>query len=92
MPGSLAASWDVICPGSPWWWYRTCRELAANYRFKVAATDGTAIGVLAETLPLVQALQNPGVQYDAAAFTCIGRVASSNNIHLVWHTAKVKSL
>lgn len=64
---------------------------AANYLFKVAPKDGTAIGVVAETLPMEQALQNPGVQYDAAAYTYIGRVASSNNIQLVWHTAKVKS-
>jgi tripartite-type tricarboxylate transporter receptor subunit TctC len=64
---------------------------AANYLFKVAPKDGTAIGVVAETLPMEQALQNPGVQYDAAAYTYIGRVASSNNIQLVWHTAKVNS-
>jgi tripartite-type tricarboxylate transporter receptor subunit TctC len=64
---------------------------AANYLFKVAPKDGTAIGVVAETLPMEQALQNPGVQYDAAAYTYIGRVASSNNIQLVWHAAKVKS-
>ena len=64
---------------------------AASYLFKVAPKDGTAIGVLAETLPMEQALQNPGVQFDAAAYTYIGRVASSNNIHLLWHTAKAKS-
>lgn len=64
---------------------------AANYLFKVAPKDGTAIGVVAETLPMEQALQNPGVQYDASAYTYIGRIASSNNIQLVWHTAKVKS-
>ena len=40
---------------------------------------------------IVRALQNPGVQYDAARFTYIGRIASSNNIQLVWHTAKVQS-
>jgi tripartite-type tricarboxylate transporter receptor subunit TctC len=64
---------------------------AANYLFKVAPKDGTAIGVVAETLPMEQALRNPGVQYDASAYTYIGRIASSNNIQLVWHTAKVKS-
>ena len=39
---------------------------AANYLFKVAPKDGTALGVVAETLPMEQALQNPGVQFDAA--------------------------
>ncbi len=65
---------------------------AANYLFKVAPKDGTAIAVVAETLPMEQALQNPGVQFDAVRFTYIGRVASSNNIMLVWHTAKAKSM
>ena len=64
---------------------------AANYLYKVAPKDGTALGVVAETLPMEQALQNPGVQYDAARFTYVGRVASSNNILLVWHTAKAQS-
>ena len=64
---------------------------AANYLFKVAPKDGTALAVVAETLPMEQALQNPGVQFDAAAFTYIGRIASSNNIQLIWHTAKAQS-
>ena len=65
---------------------------AANYIYKVAPKDGTAIAVIAETIPMEQALQNPGVQYDAARYTYIGRLASSNNIHLVWHTAKAQSM
>ena len=65
---------------------------AANYLYKVAPKDGTALGVVAETLPMEQALQNPGVQYDAARFTWIGRIATSNNIQLVWHTAKAQSM
>lgn len=64
---------------------------AANYLYKVAPKDGSAIAVVAETLPTEQALQNPGVQYDAARFTYIGRIASSNNIQLVWHTSKAQS-
>jgi tripartite-type tricarboxylate transporter receptor subunit TctC len=64
---------------------------AANYLYKVAPKDGTALGVVAETIPMEQALQNPGVQYDAARFTYVGRVASSNNILLVWHTSKAQS-
>lgn len=65
---------------------------AANYLFKVAPKDGTAIGVVVETLPMEQALRNPGVQFDAEQYTIIGRVASSNNIQLVWHTAKAQSM
>lgn len=65
---------------------------AANFIYSVAPKDGTAIGALGETLAMEQALRNPGVKYDAARLTWIGRIASSNNIHLVWHTAKAQSV
>src|SRR3981189_2239663 len=65
---------------------------AANYRYEVAPKDGTALGVVVESAALEQALANPAVQYDAAKFTYVGRVATSNNIFMQWHTAKVQSL
>ena len=65
---------------------------AANYIYAVAPKDGTAIGIVTETLALEQAVSNPAVQFDAAKFQWMGRVASSNNIHYQWHTAKVQSI
>ena len=65
---------------------------AANYLYEVAPKDGTALGVIVESAALEQALANPAVQYDAAKFSYIGRVATSNNIFMQWHTAKVQSL
>ena len=65
---------------------------AANYIYSVAPKDGTALGIVTETLALEQALANPAAQYDAAKFPWVGRVASSNNIHMQWHTAKVQSV
>ncbi|MDB5508885.1 MAG: hypothetical protein JWL93_1354 [Hyphomicrobiales bacterium] len=65
---------------------------AANYIYEVAPKDGTAIGIVTETLALEQATGNPGVQFDAAKFNWVGRIASSNNIHIQWHTAKVQSI
>jgi tripartite-type tricarboxylate transporter receptor subunit TctC len=65
---------------------------AANYLYEVAPKDGTALGVIVESAALEQALANPAVQYDAAKFTHLGRVATSNNIFMQWHTAKVQSL
>ena len=65
---------------------------AANYLYEVAPKDGTTLGVIVESAALEQALANPAVQYDAARFTYLGRVASSNNIFMQWHTAKVQSL
>jgi tripartite-type tricarboxylate transporter receptor subunit TctC len=65
---------------------------AANYLYEVAPRDGTALGVVVESTALEQALANPAVQYDAAKFTYVGRVATSNNIFMMWHSAKVQSL
>jgi tripartite-type tricarboxylate transporter receptor subunit TctC len=65
---------------------------AANYLYGIAPKDGTALGVVVESAALEQALANPAVQYDAARFTYIGRIATSNNIFMQWHSAKVQSL
>ena len=65
---------------------------AANYLYEVAPKDGTALGVIVESAALEQALANPAVQYDAAKFSYIGRIATSNNIFMQWHAAKVQSL
>src|SRR5437588_12601770 len=48
---------------------------AANYLYEVAPKDGTALGVVVESAALEQALANPAVQYDAARFTYLGRIA-----------------
>jgi tripartite-type tricarboxylate transporter receptor subunit TctC len=65
---------------------------AANYLYELAPKDGTALGVIVESAALEQALANPAVQYDAGKFTYLGRVATSNNIFMQWHTARVQSL
>jgi tripartite-type tricarboxylate transporter receptor subunit TctC len=65
---------------------------AANYLYEVAPRDGTALGVVVESTALEQALANPAAQYDAAKFTYVGRVATSNNIFMMWRGAKVQSI
>ena len=65
---------------------------AANYIYQVAPKDGTALGVIVESAALEQVLGNSAAQYDAAKFTYIGRVATSNNIFMMWHTSKVQSI
>jgi len=65
---------------------------AANYLYEVAPRDGTALGIVVESTALEQALANPAAQYDAARFTYVGRVATSNNIFMMWQSAKVQSI
>ncbi len=65
---------------------------AANYVANVAPKDGTALGIVSETLAVEQALKNTAVQFDAAKFTWIGRVAASNAVHIEWFTSKAQSV
>ena len=65
---------------------------AANYVYQVAPKDGTSLGVVVESAALEQVLGNTAVQYDAAKFLYVGRVATSNNIFMQWHTSKVQTI
>jgi tripartite-type tricarboxylate transporter receptor subunit TctC len=65
---------------------------AANWLFSAAPKDGTALGVIVESAALEQVLGNKSAQYDAAKYNYVGRVATSNNIFMMWHTAKVQSI
>src|ERR1700719_5176228 len=65
---------------------------AANHIFNVAPKDGTALGIVTETIAVEQALHNPAVQFDARKLAWIGRVAASNAVHIMWHTSKVQSI
>ena len=65
---------------------------AADFIYSVAPKDGSALGIVTETLALEQALDNPAAQYDARKFTWVGRVAESVNIHMQWRTSKVQSI
>jgi tripartite-type tricarboxylate transporter receptor subunit TctC len=65
---------------------------AANYIFNVAPKDGTALGIVTDTVAVEQALRNPAVQFDARKFSWIGRVAGSAAIHIIATTSKVQSI
>ena len=65
---------------------------AANCIYEVAPKDGTALGVIVESAALEQVLGNKAAQYDAAKFSYVGRVATSNNIFMMWHTSKTQSI
>ena len=65
---------------------------AANHIFNVAPKDGTALGIVTDTIAVEQALRNPAVQFDARKLAWIGRVAASNAVHVMWHTSKVQSI
>jgi tripartite-type tricarboxylate transporter receptor subunit TctC len=64
----------------------------ANYLYNVAAKDGTAIGMIANNFPMLQAIEGAGVQFDANKFNWIGAIAPTVETMTVWHTANVNSV
>jgi tripartite-type tricarboxylate transporter receptor subunit TctC len=64
---------------------------AANFMAKVAARDGTALAITAQTIALDQLFQVSGVAYDARDFLWIGRVAAAPTIFFTWHASPTKS-
>ncbi|MEA2988870.1 MAG: hypothetical protein QOG83_1581 [Alphaproteobacteria bacterium] len=65
---------------------------AANYVYSIAAKDGTALGIVAQSIGEEQLLGTAGVTYDVAKFAWIGRFASNVEVAYVWHTAAVKTI
>ena len=65
---------------------------AANYIYNIAPKNGTALGIVTDTIAVEQALRNPAVQFDARKLTWIGRIAASNAVHIIWHTSRVQSI
>jgi len=65
---------------------------AANFIFAQAPKDGTAWGVVTQTLALEEALRSPGAHYKAAEFTWIGRMTSILEVYFTWKTSKAKTI
>jgi tripartite-type tricarboxylate transporter receptor subunit TctC len=65
---------------------------AANYLYAVAPRDGTALGIVTQTVALEEAFGTAGVQYKSAEFNWIGRAASILEIEFTWASAAAKSM
>jgi tripartite-type tricarboxylate transporter receptor subunit TctC len=65
---------------------------AAGYVYNVAHQDGTTIATADQSLPLQQALEEPGLQFDANKLLWVGNVNADNNTLAVWHTSGITSI
>jgi tripartite-type tricarboxylate transporter receptor subunit TctC len=65
---------------------------AANYVFTIAPQDGTVLGNLLNTLPIVQLLGLVKAQFDVAEFQWIGNMTEELYVLVDWHDAKAKTL
>ena len=64
----------------------------AGWLYNKAPRDGTAIAIASQVLAIEQALDSPGVQYDARKFNWIGRAAPVVELTYTWHTSPTKTL
>src|SRR3984885_356093 len=65
---------------------------AANFLYARAPRDGTALGIVSQTVAIEEVLGTPGVQYKAARFNWIGRAASVNEVSLTFHSSNTKTI
>ena len=65
---------------------------AANYLYNVAPKDGTALGVVTQTIMLEEAFGTPGVKYRATDFSYVGRMTAVLETMIGWHEAKAKTI
>ena len=63
-----------------------------NYLYNVAPKDGTTIGMIANAFPALQAVGNPGVQFDASKMNWLGSIAPAVETMAVWHTTGIKTI
>ena len=63
-----------------------------NWLYNVAPKDGTVIATAPQALAIEQALGSEGIQYDAAKFSWIGRVAPVVEVTFTWHTSPTRTL
>ena len=65
---------------------------AANYLYARAPRDGTALGIVSQTMAIEEALGTPGVQYKASQFNWLGRATSVNEVSFTFHTSNTKTI
>lgn len=63
-----------------------------GFMYSAAPKDGTAIAITTQQIAIADKLGLQGVNYEASKFNYIGRITSSVEIGLFWHTSKVKTL
>jgi tripartite-type tricarboxylate transporter receptor subunit TctC len=66
--------------------------IAVDLVYNVAAKDGTALGIVRQSVAEDQAMQMESVQYDVQKFNWIGRIAANVELTYVWHTTPIKTL
>ena len=64
----------------------------ANFMWRLAPKDGTALAMAAEALALEEILEGVGTDYKADEFIWIGRMFSTASVFFTWYTSPVKNI
>jgi tripartite-type tricarboxylate transporter receptor subunit TctC len=67
-------------------------RVAANWLYNVAPKDGTAIGTIVQSSAVDEALQEPGVRFQAAKFNWIGNPTVDNLVTISWSASGLAAL
>ncbi len=65
---------------------------AANWLYSAAPKDGTAIGIVSQTMAIEELLQNQAVKFKAAEFNWIGRATNIVEVTFVYAKSKAKTI
>jgi tripartite-type tricarboxylate transporter receptor subunit TctC len=65
---------------------------AVNYLFAVAPKDGSVIATFNNSMPVYQAVRQPGIQFSTEKLSWIGAMSNSVSLIAVWHTTGVKTI
>jgi tripartite-type tricarboxylate transporter receptor subunit TctC len=65
---------------------------AANFLYSAAPKDGTALGVVTQTIAIEEALKTPGANYKSANFNWIGRATAILEVTLTGEKAKATTM
>ena len=65
---------------------------AANFLYSAAPKDGTALGVVTQTIAIEEALKTPGANYKSANFNWIGRATAILEVTLTGDKAKATNM
>jgi tripartite-type tricarboxylate transporter receptor subunit TctC len=66
--------------------------IGTNYLYNIAPRDGTTLGAVGETIPLIQVLQPEKARYDVAKFNWLGNPVINNLTIVSWHTSGITSI
>ncbi len=65
---------------------------AADWLYNIAPKDGTALATFSQNIPIDQALNRKGINFNVTKMNWIGNLFQSNNILVTWHSSGVKTI